>query len=109
MASSSTTAANPLLAQTVSEKLTKLNHALWHAQVRTAIHGARLLGFLTGDSKASPTKIMQKGTDGKEVEVPSREHEDWEAADQHVLSYLLSSLSKEILTQVSSATIAAEA
>jgi hypothetical protein len=70
---------------------------------------APLLGFLTGDSKAPPSKIMQKDINGNEVEVLNPEYEDWEATDQQVLSYLLSSLSKEILTQVSSVTIAAEA
>jgi hypothetical protein len=107
--SSLLTSTNPLLAQPVTEKLTKLNHALWHAQVRATIRGARLLGFLTGDSKASPSKIMQKDTNGKEVEVLNPEYEDWEATDQQVLSYLLSSLSKEILTQVSSGTTTVEA
>jgi hypothetical protein len=96
--SSSSTLTNPLPAQPVTEKLTKLNHALWHAQVRAAIRGARLFGFLTGDSKAPPSKIMQKDTNGKEVEVLNPEYEDWEATNQQVLSYLLSSLSKEILT-----------
>jgi hypothetical protein len=100
---------NPLLAQPVTEKLMKLNHALWHAQVRAAIHGARLLGFLTGDFKTPPSKIMQKDTNGKEVKVLNPKYEDWEATDQQVLSYLLSSLSKEILAQVSSATTTAEA
>jgi hypothetical protein len=109
MSSSSSILTNPLLAQPVTEKLTKINHALWHAQVRAVICGARLLGFITGDSKAPPSKIMQKDTIGKKVEVLNLEYEDWEATNQQVLSYLLSSLSKDILTQVSSATTAAEA
>jgi hypothetical protein len=107
--SSSTITANPLLTQSVSKKLTKLNHALWQAQVKAAIHGARLLGFLTSDSKAPLSKILQRDTDGKEVKVPNPEPEDWDVTDQQVLSYLLSSLSKKILTQVSSATTATEA
>jgi hypothetical protein len=74
--SPSSTAENTLLAQSVSEKLTKLNHALWQAQVRATICGARLLGFLTSDSKAPPSKIMQKDTDAKEIEVLNPEHED---------------------------------
>jgi hypothetical protein len=106
MASSSTTT-NPLLAHPVTEKLNKLNHALWHAQVRAAIRGARLLGFLTAETKAPPANLTQKGADGKDTEIP--EYEDWEASGQQPLSYLLSSLSKEILIQVSSAKTAAEA
>jgi hypothetical protein len=69
----------------------------------------RLLGFLTGYSKAPPSKIMQKDINGKEIEDINLDYEDWEATDQQVLSYLLSSLSKEILTQVSSMTTAVEA
>jgi hypothetical protein len=71
--------------------------------VKAAIRGARFLDFLTGESKAPPSKIVQKNADGKTSEVPNSEHKDWEATDQQVLSYLLSSLSKEILIQVSSA------
>jgi hypothetical protein len=66
MVSSSTTT-NPLLAHPVTEKLTKLNHALWHAQVEAAIHGARLLGFLTGETKAPSANLTQKGVDGKDT------------------------------------------
>jgi hypothetical protein len=109
VSSSSSILTNPLLAQPVTKKLMKLNHALWHAQVRATICGACLLGFLIGDSKVPPSKVMQKDTNGKEVEVLNPEYEDGEATDQQVPSYLLSSLSKEILTQVSSATTAAEA
>jgi hypothetical protein len=108
MASSSTTT-NPLLAHPVTKKLTKLNHALWHAQVEATIHGAHLLGFLTRETKAPSANLTQKGADGKDTEILNPEYEDWEASDQHVLSYLLSSLSKEILIQVSFAKTAAEA
>jgi hypothetical protein len=40
--------------------------------------------------------------------VPNPEYEKWIAKDQHVLSYLFSSLSKEVFSQVSSATTVAE-
>jgi hypothetical protein len=66
MASSSSTPLNPLLAQP-TEKLAKTNHALWFAQVRAAIRGAKLLGYLTGDSRAPPATILKLGADDKEV------------------------------------------
>jgi hypothetical protein len=78
-------------------------------QVKAAIRGARLLGFLTGESKALPSKIIQKDANGKAFEVLNSDHDDWEATNQQVLSYLLSSMSKEILIQVSSAMTAAQA
>jgi hypothetical protein len=120
MASSSsslTTPTNSLLTHPVTEKLTKSNHALWHAQVRPAIRGAKLLGFLTGETKAPPATLPKKGTDGKDlkdahgkiIEEPNPSFDDWDATDQQVLSYLLVSLSKDVLLQVSSCTTAAEA
>jgi hypothetical protein len=66
MASSSSTPSNPLLAQP-TEKLAKTNHAIWFAQVRATIRGAKLLGYLTGDSKAPPATIPKLGADDKEV------------------------------------------
>jgi hypothetical protein len=51
MASSSSTPSNALLAQP-TEKLAKTNHALWFSQVHATIRGAKLLGYLTGDSRA---------------------------------------------------------
>jgi hypothetical protein len=66
MASSSSTPSNPLHAQP-TKKLAKINHAPWFAQVRAAIRGAKLLGYLTGDSRAPPTTIPKLGADDKEV------------------------------------------
>jgi len=109
MASSSSSAANPLLGQPVTEKLTKSNHALWKAQIRAAVRGARLQGYLTGASKAPSAEVVVKGADGKEVTVPNPALDDWEATDQQVLSYLLNSLSKDILSQVATCATAAEA
>jgi hypothetical protein len=109
MASSSSNIVNPLLDQVISEKLTKSNHVLWNAQVRATIRGARLVGFLTGDTKAPDEKIKSKGANGHEVEVPNPDYENWEATDQQVLSYQLASLSKDILQQVALCTTAAAA
>ena len=66
MASSSSSPSNPLVLQPVTEKLTKNNHALWKAQVRAAIRGARLQGYLTGACKMPAAEVIQKGTDGKD-------------------------------------------
>jgi hypothetical protein len=116
MASSSLTTGNLLLAQP-TEKLIKTNHSVWYAQVHAAIRGARLMGHLTGESKLPPVEVPQVGPDGKEVMsssgktlmVPNPEFKNWEATDQQVLSYLLGSLSKEILIHVSTSDTAATA
>jgi hypothetical protein len=93
---SPSTATNPHLAPPVSKKLTKPNHVLGHVQVRATVHGALLLGFLTREVNAPLAKIIQMEADDMETEAPNLESYVWEASYQHVLSYLLSSLSKEI-------------
>jgi hypothetical protein len=59
------------------------------------LHGARLEGHLTGVTKAPPQKIQEK-----EAMISNPEYEEWYAINQHVLAYLLLSLSKEIMGQV---------
>jgi hypothetical protein len=116
MVCSSSTPSNPLLAQP-TEKLAKTNHALWFAQVCTIIRGAKLLSYLTGDSRAPPATISKLGADDKEVMdatekvimIKNLDFKDWDATDHQVLSYLLGLLSKDVLVQVSSCNTAAEA
>jgi hypothetical protein len=111
----SPTSNNPLLVQP-TEKLTKVNHSVWHTQVHAAIRGAKLMGHLTGKTMAPPYEIPQVGADGKEVKniagkvimISNSEFEDWGTLDQQVLSYLLGSLSKEILIHVSICATSAE-
>jgi len=57
---------------------------------------------------APETHLITK-TDGKDVKTPNPAYEEWEAADQQVLSFLLTSLSKEVMIQVSSCETAAAA
>jgi hypothetical protein len=65
--------------QPVSEKLSKNNNSLWKAQVRAAIRGARLLGFITGENKAPVVEIV--GADSMEEKKSNPALEDWEAMD----------------------------
>ncbi|CAN6312345.1 unnamed protein product [Urochloa humidicola] len=107
MASSSSTFLNPLAGQTVSEKLTKTNHAIWKMQVLATVRGVRLEGFLTSVIKAPAAMIKEKQGE-KEVDVPNPAHGEWVAVDQQVLGYLLSTMSKDILSQVAACKTAAE-
>lgn len=104
MASSSAAPSNPLVASSVTEKLSKANHVLWKAQVRSAMRGARLLGHLTGATKAPAEEIIDK--EGKKA--PNPEFEEWEAKDQQILSFILASLGKDILAHVATAQTAHE-
>jgi len=83
---SSSAASNLLLGQPIAEKLTKSNHALWKAQVRAAVRGARLQGYLTGASQPPAAELVTKGADDKEIRVPNPALEDWEATDQKTCS-----------------------
>jgi hypothetical protein len=94
--------ASPLIIHVVFDKLTRANHVVWKAQVKVVVCSARLLGHLNSDAKAPPHEITIKfdDKDGKESSVPNPTYEAWEVVDQRVLSYILSSLSKEVLIQI---------
>jgi hypothetical protein len=69
------------------------------------MRGARLEGYLTGKAIKPAAEI--DGKDGEKISNPA--YEDWLASDQQVLSFLLSSVSKEILAQIATKQSAAEA
>ncbi|XP_021311801.1 uncharacterized protein LOC110433629 [Sorghum bicolor] len=95
----------------VTEKLTRGNYGMWHAQVSHTLKGARLATHIR--ARAMPPAAFVEpdppiDTDGKKkAHVPNLEYEEWIVKDSHVLNYLFSSLSKEIFSQVSSAASAA--
>nr|CAB3483590.1 unnamed protein product [Digitaria exilis] len=96
MASSSSSA--PLLALPVTEKLSKSNLVLWQAQVMPAIRGAQLESHLDREA-AVPPKELTAQIDGKPVKQANPEYITWVAKDQQVLSYLLTSMTREVMTQ----------
>jgi hypothetical protein len=86
----------------VSEKLTRTNHTLWRAQVLAVLHGSQLARFLDGANKP-PAEIqvkkqLEKAEETDEVTNPV--FEVWKAQELHVLSYLLTSVSHDVLVQV---------
>ncbi|XP_071678116.1 retrovirus-related Pol polyprotein from transposon RE2 [Lolium perenne] len=87
---------NPLAGITVSEKLTRANHLLWQSQVLPPIRGARMLSFLDKETVLPPeTLVVEK--DSKTTKEPNPAYEAWVAADQQVLTFLLGSLTPDIL------------
>jgi hypothetical protein len=94
--------------QPTTLKLGKNNHTTWCVQILTTLHGARLDGYVTGKKKAPATELEEKQGDQK-VMVVNPEYEDWLASDQQVSSFILASVSKEILAQIATATTAAQA
>jgi hypothetical protein len=63
---SSTTTVLSILIAPISEKLTKSNYPLWHAQVLPPIRAAQLDDLLTGDEK-QPEKDITVMIDEKPV------------------------------------------
>ena len=94
-----------MISHPVSEKLTKNNHATWKAQVVATIRGARLEGYLTGKTKMPAAELVSKDGD----KVANSAYEDWLASDQQVLSFLLASVSKDVLIQIATKHTATEA
>jgi hypothetical protein len=98
----------PVILLPTIEKLGKNNHTTWRVQVLATLRSARLDGYGSGKKKASATKLEEKQGDQK-VMVANPEYEDWLASDQQVFSFILASVSKEILARIATATTAAQA
>ncbi|KAK1599893.1 hypothetical protein QYE76_018728 [Lolium multiflorum] len=90
---------NPLAGLAVSEKLTRSNYLLWQSQVLPPIRGARLTSFLDTKMDAPPETITVE-KDGKPSQEANPAYDAWVATDQQVLSFLLNTLSPDILISV---------
>ena len=98
------------LGHTITEKLTRDNFLVWKVQVLPHVRAAAMMGYLDGSIKEPAAVIVtEKETNGKKeiVETPNAEHAIWVTQDQQVLTFLLASLSREVLMQVSNHTTAA--
>jgi glutathionylspermidine synthase len=87
----------------VGEKLSRGNHVLWKAQVLTVLRGVQLAGFLDGTNNTTAEKIViksQKESNEDSQEVPNPAFALWKAQEQQVLSYLLTSVSRDVLIQI---------
>lgn len=89
----------------VTEKLTRDNFRLWRAQVLPAIRSAQLESYIDGTEKAPPKTIPAEKDSTQTMVNP--EYVTWTVRDQHVLTYLVNSLSREVLAGVASHTTAA--
>jgi hypothetical protein len=84
MSSSSAASSNLFFGIQVSEKLNKSNHALWKAQVLTAIRGARVEGHINGKIATPPAEEDVKQGDTT-VKMPNPAYDEWFTVDQQVL------------------------
>ena len=83
-----------------TEKLARGNYLLWKAQVLSALRGAQVTGLLDGSDAAPPKTVEIAKADKTTAIEPNPLYGPWIAKDQQVLSYLLNSLTPEILAQV---------
>jgi hypothetical protein len=101
---------------TSSSTMTTINlmpvgDVLWKAQVLAVLRGAQLTGFLDGINKAPAEKIViksQKESNEDTQEVPNPAFALWKAQEQQVLSYLLTSVSRDVLIQIAALPSATE-
>jgi hypothetical protein len=98
--SSSATTMAAALGSPPTEKLTRANFLLWKMQVLPAVRGALVMGLLDGSYKAPCQTLEGLDAEKKPVMIPNHEYAAWVARDQQVLSWLLKTLSLDILSHV---------
>jgi histone deacetylase 1/2 len=101
MASSSSM---PLIAATLgspqSQKLTQSNFLFWKTLIFPALRGAQVTDLLDGTDAASPKTMEVEDAQKVKKIIPNPDHSAWIARDQAVLSYLINSLSPDILAHI---------
>jgi hypothetical protein len=96
----SSSSASPVmnsLGQSVSEKLSRENFIIWKAQVLAAVRGGRLYGYLDGMVKTPTKEIHVQLQDNRRKMEENPAYTAWYAHDQQLLSFLLNSVTKEVL------------
>jgi hypothetical protein len=104
--SSPTTNPSSSFAVPVLEKLTKTNYRLWHTQVLPGVRAAQLEDILLSIKKMPEKTITIKNGDSV-TSMANPEFIKWCTRDRALLSYLLSSLTREVLMGVTSHTSSA--
>jgi hypothetical protein len=89
----------------IFEKLTRGNRTLWKVQILTVLCGVQLAGCLDGTNKAPAATIKiktptEKGMMEDVKEEPNPTFDLWKAQEKQVLSYLLTSISRDVLVQI---------
>jgi hypothetical protein len=108
MSSSSSSPVFNTMSHAVAKKLTRDNFHLWKAQVWPVVRGAQLTTFLDGTKEIPEEYILIEKADKQWEKVPNPEYTAWLTQDQQLLSYLNSTLSKEVLGQVTSCLTSAQ-
>ncbi|KAF3784510.1 hypothetical protein EJ110_NYTH30044 [Nymphaea thermarum] len=91
------------IASLVSVKLDENNYLLWKSQLRSAMYSHDLLRYVDGSSTPPPERL-----NANSAEI-NPEYIKWKRSDQLTLSWILSTVSESILTQIISYDTAREA
>lgn len=87
------------IATAISCKLTRTNFLLWKSQVVPILRGVQLFGYLDGTIPKPNSKITTgTGADVREIDNP--QYASWFVQDQAIVGALLSSMTEEVLAQV---------
>jgi hypothetical protein len=81
---SSAFAVVPAIGYPVTEKLARNNHALWKAQVQSALKVVQVGHFIDKAAVAPPEKVP-KATGKTDELIPNPEYDAWIAKDQQIL------------------------
>uniref|UniRef100_A0A5K1DDR9 Uncharacterized protein n=1 Tax=Nymphaea colorata TaxID=210225 RepID=A0A5K1DDR9_9MAGN len=91
------------IASLVSVKLDENNYLLWKSQLHSAMYSQDLLRYVDDSSTPPPEKMNANSTE------INPEYIKWKCSDQLALSWILSTVSESILTQIISYDTAREA
>jgi hypothetical protein len=108
MASSSSSGGVPTIGAPPATKLTREKILSWQAQVLPTLRGARVMRLLEGSDLPPPEFVDSEDADKKKVQLPNPAYDTWITRDQQVVSYIVNSLSNDILSHVYGMVHAAE-
>jgi hypothetical protein len=98
--SSSMTAGGYSISAPPATKLTRENFLSWQAQVLPTLRGARVMRLLKGSNPAPDEFVDGEDADKKKIQIPNPAYDVWIMRDQQVVSYIVNSLSEDILSHV---------
>jgi hypothetical protein len=107
--SSSTSALAAALGSPPTQQLTRGNFLIWKALVTPAFRGANVMGMIDGSDHAPPPTLESEDANKQLVISQNPAYAAWMARDQHVLRWLLNSISPEILSHLLDVTSTVEA
>ncbi|XP_071677219.1 uncharacterized protein [Lolium perenne] len=83
-----------------TDKLTMANYLYWKAQVLPAARGAQAMGLLDGTDPAPEKTLEAEDSEKKKIRIPNPAYGVWIVRDQQLVSFLVKSISTDLLGEV---------